>query len=218
MAVLDPLKVIITNYPGGQVDELDAVNNPEDESAGVRKVPFARELWIERGDFMEDPPRKFFRLAPGREVRLRYAYFITCDEVVKDDAGEIVELHCSYDPETRGGDAPDGRRPKATLHWVSAEHAVVAEVRLYEPLFSRPDPGVEGDLMADLNPDSETILERCYLEPAAARTSVGETVQFERLGYFCADPDSTPGHPVFDRTVTLRDSWARLQAKGRANT
>jgi glutaminyl-tRNA synthetase len=214
MAVLDPLKVIITNYPEDGVEELDAVNNPEDAAAGTRKVPFSRELWIERDDFMEDPPRKFFRLSPGREVRLRYAYFITCDEVVKDGAGEIVELRCTYDPETRGGDAPDGRRPKATLHWVSATRAVPAEVRLYEALFTRPDPGAEGDLLADLNPDSETVLPGCWLEPAAAQVPVGETVQFERLGYFCADPDSTPGHPVFGRTVTLKDSWAKLQARG----
>ncbi|MEX1294924.1 MAG: glutamine--tRNA ligase/YqeY domain fusion protein [Candidatus Limnocylindrales bacterium] len=215
MAVLDPLKVVITNYPEDGEDELEAINNPEDESAGTRMVPFSRELWIERDDFMEDPPRKFFRLAPGREVRLRYAYFITCDEVVKDESGAIVELRCSYDPATRGGDAPDGRRPKATLHWVSARHAVPAEVRLYERLFTRPDPGAEGDLLDDLNPDSETILRDCRLEPAAAETPVGQTVQFERLGYFCADPDSEPGRPVFDRTVTLRDTWARLQQQGR---
>ncbi len=214
MAVLDPLKVVITNYPADGEDELEAVNNPEDESAGTRLVPFSRELWIERDDFMEDPPRKFFRLAPGREVRLRYAYFITCDEVIKDADGEVVELRCSYDPETRGGDAPDGRRPKATLHWVSARHAVPAEVRLYETLFDRPDPGADGDLLGDLNPSSERILPECYLEPAAAETAVGETVQFERLGYFCLDPDSTPGRPVFDRTVTLKDTWARLQQQG----
>ncbi len=213
MAVLDPLKVVITNYPDDELDELDAVNNPEDESAGTRKVPFGRELWIEREDFMEDPPRKFYRLSPGREVRLRYAYFITCDEVVKDEAGDIVELRCSYDPETRGGDAPDGRRPKATLHWVSARHAMPAEVRLYESLFVRPDPGADGDLLDDLNPESETILSQCWLEPAAAQTTVGETVQFERLGYFCADPDSAPGRPVFDRTITLKDSWSKLQAR-----
>ncbi len=214
MAVLDPLKVVITNYPDGQTDELDAVNNPEDESAGTRAVPFGRELWIERDDFMEDPPRKFYRLAPGREVRLRYAYFITCDEVVKNAAGEVVELRCSYDPETRGGDAPDGRRPKATLHWVSAQHAVPAEVRLYESLFVRPDPGADGDLLDDLNPDSEAILTDCWLEPAAAAAPVGETVQFERLGYFCVDPDSRPDRPVFARTVTLKDTWARLQQQG----
>jgi glutaminyl-tRNA synthetase len=213
MAVLDPLKVVITNYPPDDVEELEAVNNPEDATAGTRKVPFGRELWIERDDFMEDPPRKFFRLAPGREVRLRYAYFITCDEVVKDEAGEIVELRCSYDPATRGGDAPDGRRPKATLHWVSARHAVPAEVRLYETLFLRPDPGAQGDLLDDLNPASEAILPDCWLEPAAAETAVGETVQFERLGYFCVDPDTRPGRLVYDRTVTLKDSWARLQAR-----
>ena len=216
MAVLDPLKVVITNYPEEAEDELQAVNNPEDASAGTRSVPFSRELWIERDDFMEDPPRKFFRLAPGREVRLRYAYFITCDEVVKDESGRVVELRCSYDPETRGGDAPDGRRPKATLHWVSARHAVPAEVRLYERLFTRPDPGADGDLLDDLNHDSETILDGAWIEPAAAATPIGETVQFERLGYFCADPDSEPGRPVFNRTVTLKDAWARLQKQGQA--
>ncbi len=210
-----PLKVVITNYPEDGEDELDAVNNPEDEAAGKRKVPFSRELWIERGDFMEDPPRKFFRLAPGREVRLRYAYFITCDDVVKDEAGEIVELRCSYDPATRGGDAPDGRRPKATLHWVSARHAVAAEVRVYESLFTRPDPGADGDLLDDLNPESERIIPQAWIEPAAAETPIGETVQFERLGYFCADPDSAEGKLVFDRTVTLKDTWARMQKQGR---
>ena len=215
MAVLKPLKVVITNYPTDGEDLLDAVNNPEDETAGTRKVPFGRELWIERDDFMEDPPRKFFRLAPGREVRLRYAYFITCDEVVKDEAGEVLELRCSYDPETRGGDAPDGRRPKATLHWVSARHAVPAEVRLYDRLFTRPDPGADGELLDDLNPESEQVLPAVWVEPAAAETPVGETVQFERLGYFCADPDSQPGRPVFDRTVTLKDSWARMQKQGK---
>ena len=215
MAVLKPLKVVITNYPTDGEDLLDAVNNPEDETAGTRKVPFGRELWIERDDFMEDPPRKFFRLAPGREVRLRYAYFITCDEVVKDEAGEVLELRCSYDPETRGGDAPDGRRPKATLHWVSARHAVPAEVRLYDRLFTRPDPGADGELLDDLDPESEQVLPAVWVEPAAAETPVGETVQFERLGYFCADPDSQPGRPVFDRTVTLKDSWARMQKQGK---
>ena len=218
MAVLKPLKVVIDDYPEGQVEELDAINNPEDESAGTRKVPFSRELWIERDDFMEDPPRKFFRLAPGREVRLRYAYFITCNEVIKDEAGDIVELRCSYDPATRGGDAPDGRRPKATLHWVSGERAVAAKVRLYAPLFVRPDQGADGDLLADLNPDSEVVVAKAMLEPAAAQTPLGETIQFERLGYFCPDPDSTSDQLVFNRTVTLRDTWAKLQAKGRANT
>ncbi|MGZ4384100.1 MAG: glutamine--tRNA ligase/YqeY domain fusion protein [Gaiellaceae bacterium] len=214
-AVLRPLKLVIENYPEGQVEEMDAVNNPEDASAGTRKVPFSRELWIEREDFMEDPPSKFFRLAPGREVRLRYAYFVTCREVVKDAGGEIVELRCTYDPATRGGDAPDGRRPKATLHWLSAAHAMPAEVRLYDHLFSRPDPGAGGDLFADLNPGSEEVLSGCLVESALAELPVGETVQFERLGYFCADPDSTSDRLVFNRTLTLRDTWARLQAQAR---
>ncbi len=214
-AVLRPLKVVIEDYPDGQVEEMAVANNPEDPSAGSRTVPFSRELWIERDDFMEDPPAKFFRLAPGREVRLRGAYFVTCREVVKDAAGEIVELRCTHDPATRGGDAPDGRRPKATLHWVSAAHAVPAEVRLYEHLFSRPDPGADGDLFADLNPGSEELLLGCYVEPSLAGTRVGETVQFERLGYFSPDPDSTPGHLVFNRTLTLKDTWAKLQARDR---
>jgi glutaminyl-tRNA synthetase len=214
-AVLRPLKVVVENYPEGQVEEMEAINNPEDPSAGTRSVPFARVLWIEREDFMEDPPAKFYRLAPGREVRLRSAYFITCREVVKDAAGEVVELRCTYDPATRGGDAPDGRRPKATLHWLSAAHAIPAEVRLYGHLFTRPDPGADGDLFADLNPDSEEVLTDCLIEPALAEAAVGETVQFERLGYFCLDPDSMPGLPVFNRTLTLRDTWAKLQAQGR---
>ena len=217
-AVLAPLKVVVENYPEGQVEEMEVVNNPEDASAGTRKVPFTRELWIEREDFMEEPPPKFFRLAPGREVRLRSAYFITCREVVKDEAGEIVELRCTYDPATRGGDSPDGRRPKATLHWISASHAMAAEVRLYDHLFSRPDPGAEGDLFADLNPDSEKVLQGCMVEPTLAELPVGETVQFERLGYFCPDPDSTPGRLVFNRTLTLKDTWAKLQAQGRQNS
>ena len=215
--VLRPLKLMIENYPAGQVEELDAVNNPEDPAAGSRKVRFSRELWIEREDFMEDPPKKFFRLAPGREVRLRYAYFVTCREVVKDAAGEIVELVCSYDPATRGGDAPDGRRPKATLHWLSAADAVPAEVRLYEHLFTRPDPGADGDLLADLNPASEEILKDALVEPAAASLPVGEALQFERLGYFCPDPDSRPGRTVFNRTLTLKDTWVKVQAKGQQN-
>jgi len=214
-AVLRPLKLVIENYPEGQVEEMDAVNNPEDASAGSRKLPFTRELWIERDDFMEDPPKKFFRLAPGREVRLRYAYFVTCNEVVKDADGEIVELRCTYDPATRGGDAPDGRKPKATLHWISAEHAIPAEVRLYDHLFTRPDPGAEGDLFDDLSPTSEEVLQNCRVESALAEVPVGETVQFERLGYFCPDTDSAPGRPVFNRTLTLRDTWARVQAQGR---
>jgi glutaminyl-tRNA synthetase len=213
-AVLRPLKVVIEDYPEGQVELMEAVNNPEDPAAGVRSVPFSRELWIERDDFMEDPPAKFFRLAPGREVRLRYAYFITCREVIRDASGEVVELRCTYDPATRGGDAPDGRRPKATLHWVSAAHAVPAEVRLYERLFVRPDPGADGDLLADLDPASEEVLAECWLEPAAADLAVGESVQFERLGYFSPDPDSVAGRPVLNRTLTLKDSWAKAQAKG----
>jgi len=217
--VLNPLKVVIENYPEGQVEQMDAVNNPEDETAGTRQVLFARELWIERDDFMEDPPKKFFRLAPGREVRLRSAYFITCDEVVKDAAGNVVELRCSYDPQTRGGSAPDGRRPKATLHWVSADHAVPAEVRLYDHLFDDAYPGSDGrDLFDDLNPDSETVLRDCLVELALAEIPVGQTVQFERLGYFCVDPDSSPEAPVFNRTLTLRDTWSKLQAQGRTDT
>jgi len=214
--VLDPLKVVVTDYPEGRVEEMDVPNNPEDPDAGTRKVPFGRELWIERGDFMEEPVRKFFRLAPGREVRLRSAYFITCDEVVKDEEGRIVELRCAHDPATRGGDAPDGRRPKATLHWVSAAHAVPAEVRLYEHLFTDPYPGADGrDIFATVNPASEKVLSGCRVEPVLAELPVGETVQFERLGYFCPDPDSSPGALVFNRTLTLKDTWAKLQKQGR---
>ncbi len=216
-AVLRPLKLVIENYPQGQVEELLAVNNPEDPAAGSRTVRFARELYIEREDFLEDPPKKFFRLAPGREVRLRYAYFVTCREVVKDASGEIVELRCTYDPATRGGDAPDGRRPKATLHWIAAQDAVPAEVRLYDHLFTRPDPGAEGDLLADINPASEEIVTGCLVEPALAALPVGQTVQFERLGYFCPDTDSRPERLVFNRTLTLKDTWAKLQTKGRQN-
>ena len=213
-AVLDPLKVVIDNYPGDQSEEMEVVNNPEDPSAGTRRVAFSRELWIERDDFQEEPAPKFFRLAPGREVRLRSAYFVTCTEVVKDASGAVVELHCIYDPATRGGDAPDGRRPKATLHWVSAADAVPAEVRLYDHLFSDPFPGTDGrDLFGDLNPASETVLGGCLVEPSLVGAPVGETVQFERLGYFCPDPDSTPAHPVFNRTVTLKDTWAKVQAQ-----
>ncbi len=214
MAVLRPLKVVLTNYPEGQVEEFEAQNNPEDPAAGTRRVSFSRELWIEREDFMEDPPKKFFRLAPGREVRLRSAYFITCHEVVKDKAGEVVELRCTYDPATRGGSAPDGRSPKATLHWVSAAHAVPAEVRLYEHLFLRPDPGADGDLLDDLSPRSEEVLAVCRVEPSLAVFAPGDVVQFERLGYFCVDRDARPGRPVFNRTVTLRDTWAKVQKKG----
>ncbi|HVO10991.1 MAG TPA: glutamine--tRNA ligase/YqeY domain fusion protein [Vicinamibacteria bacterium] len=217
-AVLRPLKVVIENYPEGQVEELEAVNNPEDPRAGTRAVRFSRELWIEREDFMEDPPKKFYRLAPGREVRLRYAYLVTCREAVKDSRGEVVELRCTYDPATRGGDAPDGRRPKATLHWLSSTDAVPAEVRLYDHLFTRSDPGADGDLLADLNPRSEEVLTGCLVEPALASTVVGETVQFERLGYFCLDRDAAPGRPVFNRTCALKDTWVKLQANGRHDT
>jgi glutaminyl-tRNA synthetase len=213
MAVLRPLKVVLTDYPEGRTEEVDAINNPEDPAAGSRKVPFSREVWIEREDFMEDPPKKFFRLAPGREVRLRSAYFITCQEVVKDRQGEILELRCSHDPATRGGSAPDGRSPKATLHWVSAPHSIEGEARLYHHLFTRPDPGAGGDLLDDLNPSSEEVLTGCRLEPSLAGLAVGSRVQFERLGYFSADKDSTAARPVFNRIVTLRDTWARVQAR-----
>jgi len=211
--VLDPLKVVIENYPEGGTEDVDVPNNPEDASAGSRKVPFSRELWIERDDFMEEPAPKFFRLAPGREVRLRAAYFITCQDVVKDDAGRVTELRCTYDPATRGGDAPDGRRPKATLHWVSAANAVPAEVRLYDHLYTRPDPGASDDLLAYLNPNSETVVTGAFVEPSLAGAERGETVQFERLGYFAADPDSRPGQLVFNRTLTLKDTWAKVQAR-----
>ena len=212
--VLNPLKVVIENYPEGEVEEMDVANNPEDPSAGTRTVSFSRELWIERDDFMEDPPPKFFRLAPGREVRLRSAYFVTCTGVVRDAAGEVVELRCTYDPATRGGDSPDGRRPKATLHWVSAAHAVPAEVRLYDYLFSRPDPGADGrELFEDLNPGSETVV-RGIVERSLAEAVPGQTVQFERLGYFCPDPDSRPEALVLNRTLTLKDTWAKVQARG----
>jgi len=214
MAVLRPLKVIIDNYPEGRVEELDAVNNPEDPSAGTRKVPFSRELYIEQEDFLEEPPKKFFRLAPGREVRLRYAYFITCTRVVKDAEGNVVELHCTYDPATRGGDAPDGRKVKATLHWVSAPHALNAEVRLYDNLFTKEDPEdvPEGqDFTANLNPNSLEILTDCCVEPSLAGAVPLSRYQFERLGYFCVDPDSTAGKLVFNRTVTLKDPWAKIQ-------
>jgi glutaminyl-tRNA synthetase len=213
MGVLRPLKVVLTNYPEGQVEEFEADNNPEDPAAGKRKVPFSRELLIEREDFMEDPPKKFYRLSPGREVRLRAAYFVTCQEVVKDDRGEIAELRCTYDPATRGGSAPDGRSPKATLHWVSAPHSIPGEVRLYNHLFRRADPGAEGDLLGDLNPESEEVLTACRLEPSLAGWPVGSRLQLERLGYFSVDKDTTPERLVLNRIVTLRDTWARIQAK-----
>jgi glutaminyl-tRNA synthetase len=212
MAVLRPLKVVIENYPEGQTEELDAINNPEDEAAGKRKVPFSRELYIEREDFMEDPPKKFFRLAPGREVRLRYAYFVTCTNVVKDASGEITELRCTYDPETKGGNAPDGRKVKATMHWVSAAHAVPAEVRLYDTLFAEEEPDVGDDLAAALNPTSLEVLDNAQLEPVLGDVGT-HPVQFERQGYFCKDVDSTAEKPVFNRTVGLGDSWAKAQKK-----
>ncbi len=217
MAVLRPLKVVIENYAEGQTEEFDAVNNPEDAGAGTRKVPFSRVLYIEQDDFREVPPPKYFRLTPGREVRLRAAYFIKCTSVVKDQTGAVTELRCTYDPATRGGDAPDGRKVKATIHWVSAAHAVDAEVRLYDHLFLKPDPddAPEGmDWKSNLNPKSLETLTGCKLEPSLAGAKSGDRFQFERLGYFCADPDSNPGRPVFNRTTTLRDEWARIQKKG----
>jgi glutaminyl-tRNA synthetase len=213
MAVLRPLKVVIENYPEGQSEEVEALNHPEDPTAGTRRVPFSRELFIERDDFMEDPPKKFFRLTPGREVRLRYAYFITCREVVKDASGEVVELRCTYDPATRGGNAPDGRKVQATLHWVSAQHSTAAEVRLYNPLFTRPDPNA-GDFAADLNPNSLEVIADARVEPALAGRNSGDAVQFERQGYFCVDKGSTAERPVYNRTVGLRDTWAKTSAKG----
>ena len=216
MAVLNPLKVVITNYPDGQVEELDAINNPEDESAGSRKVPFSKVIYIEQEDFMEDAPKKFFRLAPGREVRLRYAYFITCNEVIKDAAGNVVELRCSYDPATRGGDSPDGRKVKGTLHWVSAEHALDAEVRLYEHLFTKenPEDTEEGqDFTVNLNPDSLKVVKGCKVEPALKDAKTLDRFQFERMGYFCVDPDSSANGLVFNRTVGLKDTWAKEQKK-----
>jgi glutaminyl-tRNA synthetase len=222
MAVLRPLKVVLVNYPEGRVEELVCVNNPEDPAAGTRKVPFSRELYIERDDFMESPPKKFFRLSPGREVRLRYAFFITCVDVKKDSTtGEVVELHCTYDPATRGGDAPDGRSPKATIHWVSADHAVPGEVRLYDTLFTKRDPNEieEGaDWKSNLNPRSLEVIAGAKLEPALKGAPPGSRFQFERLGYFCADiRDSSPDKPVFNRTVTLRDTWVRITKAGKEN-
>jgi glutaminyl-tRNA synthetase len=216
MAVLRPLKVVIDNYPAGEGEELDAVNNPEDEAAGKRKVPFGRVLYIEQDDFREEPPKGYFRLSPGREVRLRYAYFITATSVVKNERGEVVEVHCTYDPATRGGDAPDKRKVKSTIHWVSAEHAIEAEVRLYDNLFSNPDPGdvPEGqDFTANLNPNSLKIVSNAKVEPSLDKAKPGDRYQFERLGYFCVDPDSTPAKLVFNRTVALKDTWAKVEKK-----
>ena len=214
MGVLNPLRVVIENYPENETEELDAINNPEDESAGTRKVPFSRVIYIERDDFREDAPRKFFRLTPGKEVRLRYAYFITCRNVIKDETGQITELRCTYDPATRGGNAPDGRKVKGTLHWVSAQHALSAEVRLYDRLFSVPDPTGDKsgkDYREFLNPNSLEVLTDCKVEPSLTQANAGDRFQFERLGYFCVDPDSTDDQLVFNRTVTLRDSWAKIE-------
>lgn len=214
MAVLNPLRVVITNYPEGQTEEVEVENNPEDPSAGSRKVPFSRVIYIERDDFMEDPPKKFFRLAPGREVRLKGAYYITCEEAVKDpETGEIIELRCVYDPESRGGTTPDGRRVRGTLHWVSEAHAVPAEVRLYEQLFLTEDPEEGGDFVANLNPNSLRVITNCLVEPSLKEASVGDRFQFLRHGYFCVDPDSTQEKLVFNRTVSLRDTWAKMQSK-----
>lgn len=216
MAVLNPLKVVIENYPADTVEYLDAINNPEDPDAGIRKVPFSNVIYIERTDFMEEPPKKFFRLAPGREVRLRYAYFITCKEVVKDSqTGEIVELHCVCDLQTRGGASPDGRSPKATIHWVSAQHAIDAEVRIYEQLFSKenPDDAPDGNYLLNLNPNSLNVLQGCKLEPDMKNVKPGDRFQFERMGYFCADKDSTAEKKVFNRTVALRDEWSKIAKK-----
>jgi glutaminyl-tRNA synthetase len=217
MGVLRPLKVVLENYPAGQVEPLPVVNNPEDPAAGTRDVPFSREIYIEQDDFRETPPPKFFRLAPGREVRLRNAYLITCREVVKDAAGRIVELRCTYDPATRGGDAPDGRKVKATLHWVSAAHAVDAEVRLYDRLFTSEMPGSgDTDFLSEINPHSLEILRGVKVEPSLATARAGERFQFERLGYFAVDPDSAPRAPVFNRTVTLKDTWAKIEKRASA--
>ncbi|MFZ0297397.1 MAG: glutamine--tRNA ligase/YqeY domain fusion protein [Candidatus Sulfotelmatobacter sp.] len=216
MAVLRPLKVVIDNYPENQVEEMDAVNNPEDASAGTRKVPFSRVLYIEQDDFREDPPKGYFRLSPGREVRLRYAYFITCKSVVKNEKSEVVEVHCTYDPATRGGNAPDGRKVKSTIHWVSAAHAIDAEVRIYENLFTKENPGEveEGqDFTANLNPNSLEVITQAKLEPSLAGAAAGSRYQFERLGYFCVDPESRAGRPVFNRTVALKDTWAKVEKK-----
>jgi glutaminyl-tRNA synthetase len=218
MGVLNPLRVVIDNYPDDLVEEMDAVNNPEDASAGSRKVPFSKVLYIEQDDFREDPPKQFFRLAPGREVRLRYGYFITCVSAVKDEAGNVVELHCTYDPASRGGNSPDGRKVKSTMHWVSAAHAVDCEVRLYETLFAKENPNdvEEGqDFTANLNPNSLQVLTGCKLEPSVRGAEPGTRYQFERLGYFCVDTDSTAERPVFNRTVGLRDAWAKIEQRGK---
>ena len=215
MAVLRPLKLIIENYPEGQTETLEAINHPDHPELGTRPITFGREIYVEQDDFMENPPKKFYRLSPGKEVRLRYGYLVTCREIIKDDAGTVIALRCTYDPETRGGNTPDGRKVQATLHWVAAADAVEAEMRLYSHLFARPDPGADGDVLADLNPGSLEVLTGCLVEPALAAAAPDETVQFERTGYFVADKDGTPERPVFNRTVGLRDTWARVQATGR---
>jgi glutaminyl-tRNA synthetase len=208
MAVLRPLKVVIENYPEGQVEELEAVNHPDDPTAGTRRIAFGRELYIERDDFMENPPKKFFRLSPGTEVRLRYAYFIKCTEVIKNAAGEVVELRCTYDPATKGGNAPDGRKVKATMHWLSAAQSIEAEIRVYNPLFAKPNPDA-ANFAGDLNPQSLEVLGNARIEPAIAKSNSSDVMQFERQGYFVRDKDSTPGYPVFNRTIGLRDTFAK---------
>ena len=214
MAVLNPLKVVIENYPEGETEQLDAINNPEDQSAGTRKIPFSREIYVERDDFMEEPPKKFFRLYPGNEVRLRYAYFVTCTDVIKDDNGKVIELRCSYDPESRGGQSPDGRKVRGTLHWVDANSAISAEVRRFEHLFTSEAPGLEEDFLAHINPNSKTVISDAKIEPALAQDGVGQQVQFERLGYFCVDRDTSAENCVFNEVVALRDSWKKIQKQG----
>jgi glutaminyl-tRNA synthetase len=216
MAVLHPLRVVIDNYPEGQTEDMEAINNPEDETAGTRAVPFSRVIYIEQDDFREDPPKQYYRLSPGREVRLRYAYLITCTGVVKNDKGEVTEVHCTYDPATRGGNTPDGRKVKSTIHWVSAAHAADVEVRLYETLFTKENPNEVaegGDFTDNLNPNSLEVLTNCKVEPSIANAAPGSRYQFERLGYFAADLDTKPGKPVFNRTVPLRDTWAKIEQK-----
>jgi glutaminyl-tRNA synthetase len=218
MGVLRPLRVVIDNYPEGQVEQMEAVNNPEDASAGSRTVPFSRVLYIEQDDFREDPPKQYFRLSPGREVRLRYGYLVTCTSVVKDSSGQVIEVHCTYDPATRGGNTPDGRKVKGTIHWVSAEHAIDAEVRLYDNLFTKEDPNevADGqDFTANLNPNSLEIVNGAKLEPSLRDAKPGSRYQFERLGYFSVDPDTTPQKLVFNRTVALRDTWAKIEKKSK---
>jgi glutaminyl-tRNA synthetase len=216
--VLRPLRVVIDNYPDDQVEQMEAVNNPEDASAGTRQVPFSKVIYIEQDDFRQDPPKQYFRLSPGREVRLRYAYFITCTSVVTDAGGEVIEVHCTYDPASRGGNSPDGRKVKSTIHWVSAEHAIDAEVRLYETLFKTENPNdvpEGGDFTANLNPNSLEVLPDCKVEPSLAGSEPGTRVQFERLGYFVVDPDSTSEKLVFNRTVGLKDTWAKIEQKSK---